>query len=88
MLDGSTFFVSDPSGDVEAERADGFFHVDMRHLSTWRLLVNGESPRTLSSEIVDYYSARVVAGVWKEDATDATISVTRERLMAGASTRT
>ncbi len=83
VLDGSTFFVSDPSGDVEAEHADGFFHADMRHLSTWRLLVDGESPRTLSSEIVDYYSGRVVAGVWEEDATDATISVTRERLVAG-----
>ncbi|CAN5637297.1 hypothetical protein BH20ACT14_BH20ACT14_09130 [soil metagenome] len=83
VLDGSTFFISDPSGDVEAVNADGFFHADMRHLSTWRLLVDGESPRTLSSEIVDYYSARVVAGVWEEDATDATISVTRERLVAG-----
>ncbi|MDQ3122066.1 MAG: amylo-alpha-1,6-glucosidase [Actinomycetota bacterium] len=83
VLDGSTFFISDPSGDVEAVNADGFFHADMRHLSTWRLLVDGESPRTLSSEIVDYYSARVVAGVWEEDATDATISVTRERFVAG-----
>ena len=32
-LDGSTFFVSDASGDLDAERADGFFHEDMRHLS-------------------------------------------------------
>ncbi|MDQ3670997.1 MAG: amylo-alpha-1,6-glucosidase, partial [Actinomycetota bacterium] len=82
VLDGSTFFVSDPSGDVVAERADGFFHEDMRHLSTWRLLVDGESPRTLSSEVVDYYSARVVGGV-SEDGDDVTIAVKRERFLAG-----
>jgi len=82
VLDGSTFFVSDPSGDVEAEHADGFFHVDMRHLSTWRLLVDGESPRTLSSETVDYYSARVIGGV-SRDGEDATTVVRRERFVSG-----
>jgi len=82
VLDGSTFFVSDPSGDVEAEHADGFFHADMRHLSTWRLLVGGESPRTLSSQTVDYYSARVVGGV-SEDGDAATIAVRRERFLSG-----
>ena len=83
ILDGSTFFVSDASGDVEATRADGFFHADMRHLSTWRLLVDDASPRVLSSETIDYYSARVVSGVWEEDVDDATLSVTRERFVAG-----
>jgi glycogen debranching enzyme len=82
ILDGSTFFVSDPSGDVEAENADGFFHADMRHLSTWRLLVDDESPRTLSSEVVDYYSARVIGGVW-QDGDDATVAVRRERFVSG-----
>jgi len=83
ILDGSTFFVSDPSGDVEAVAADGFFHADMRHLSTWRLLVDGEPPKTVSSKTLDYYSARIVAGVWAEGETDATIAVTRERFVAG-----
>lgn len=83
VLDGSTFFVSDPSGDVEAVNADGFFHADMRHLSTWRLRVDGESPTMLSSEAVDYYSGRVVSAVWTEDTADATVAVTRERFLAG-----
>ncbi|MBA2641557.1 MAG: hypothetical protein H0U82_01355 [Actinobacteria bacterium] len=87
VLDGSTFFVSDPSGDVEAEHADGFFHADMRHLSTWRLFVDGESPRTLSSETVDYYSARVIGGV-SRDGEDATTAVRRERFVSGGCTRT
>ena len=42
VLDGNTFFVSDPAGDVEpGPDPNGFFHADMRHLSTWRLLING-----------------------------------------------
>jgi len=82
ILDGSTFFVSDASGDVEATNADGFFHCDMRHLSTWRLLVDDESPGTLSSDIVDYYSARVVSAV-SQDGGAATVSVRRERFVSG-----
>ncbi|MGH2578598.1 MAG: glycogen debranching N-terminal domain-containing protein, partial [Actinomycetota bacterium] len=39
VLDGSTFFVSAPSGDVDGAEAEGFFHADVRHLSTWRLLL-------------------------------------------------
>jgi len=43
VLDGNTFFVSDAAGDVEpGEDANGFFHADMRQLSTWRLLLNGQ----------------------------------------------
>jgi hypothetical protein len=40
-LDGSRFFVFEASGDLEAERAEGFFHEDVRHLSRWRLLLDG-----------------------------------------------
>ncbi len=35
VLDGSTFFVSAPTGDVEPRAdANGLFYADMRHLST------------------------------------------------------
>ena len=82
-LDGSTFFVSDESGDLDAERADGFFYEDMRHLSRWRLLVNGQPPNTLSSGNVDYYSARVVGSVKDSGDGAAAIAVRRERFIAG-----
>ena len=81
-LDGSTFFVSDASGDLDAERADGFFHEDMRHLSRWRLLVNGEPPQTLSSGNVDYYSARIVSSVGDADDGAPTLAVRRERFVS------
>ena len=60
VLDGNTFFVSDAAGDVEpGTDANGFFHADMRHLSTWRLFVNGAPLHVLTSRTVDYYSASV-----------------------------
>jgi glycogen debranching enzyme len=61
-LDGSTFFVSSPSGDVEpGADASGYFSADMRHLSTWQLLADGEPLKVLSSGAVDYYSASIHA---------------------------
>ena len=82
-LDGSTFVVSDESGDFEAERAEGFFHEDMRHLSRWRLLVDGEPPPTLSSGNVDYYAARVVGSAGDEGDGAPTMAVRRERFVSG-----
>jgi hypothetical protein len=70
ILDGSTFFVSDSTGDVEAVRAQGFFHADMRHLSRRLLRVDGEPPEALSSRTVNYYSARVVAAACADSDTD------------------
>ena len=62
VLDGNTFFVSDPAGDVEpGPDPNGFFHADMRHLSSWRLLINGQSLYVLTSRAVDYYSAAIFA---------------------------
>ena len=49
VLDGSTFFVSSPSGDPEPGEASGFFHADMRHLSTWDVRVDGEPIRVLDA---------------------------------------
>jgi N-terminal domain of (some) glycogen debranching enzymes len=42
-LEGSTFMVTDMSGDAEADpdRVLGLFHRDVRHLSRWRLTVDG-----------------------------------------------
>jgi glycogen debranching enzyme len=59
VLDGSTFFVSDARGDVEDGEAQGFFFRDVRHLSRWRLLVDGAPIRTLTSRSLNYYSARI-----------------------------
>ena len=56
ILDGSTFVVSDARGDVDAGPAQvqGLFYRDMRHLSTWRLLLDGRPLDALASDLVEY----------------------------------
>ncbi|MDP8943860.1 MAG: amylo-alpha-1,6-glucosidase, partial [Actinomycetota bacterium] len=59
LLDGSTFFVGEHSGDAEADEAEGLFVADVRHLSLWRLLVDGEPIRPLTSHKTDYYAVSI-----------------------------
>jgi glycogen debranching enzyme len=59
ILDGSTFLVSSPSGDIEArpDQPHGFFYKDMRHLSRWKLTLQGSALDVLSTDAVEpYYS--------------------------------
>ena len=84
VLDGNTFFVSDAAGDVDpGEDANGFFHADMRHLSTWRLLVNDRPVHVLTSRTVDYYSASVFATLASVSVGEnPPISIRRDRFIA------
>jgi glycogen debranching enzyme len=84
VLDGNTFFVSDAAGDVEpGEDANGFFHADMRQLSTWRLLVNGRPVHVLTSRTVDYYSASIFATLASASVGEnPPISIRRDRFVA------
>src|SRR5260370_10719658 len=84
VLDGNTFFVSDAAGDVEAgPDPNGFFHADMRHLSTWRLLINGQPLYVLTSRTVDYYSAAIFATLATASVGEnPPISVRRDRFVA------
>jgi glycogen debranching enzyme len=83
VLDGSTFFVSDPAGDVATrpgtDRVAGLFHSDVRHLAHWSLLVDGQPIEVLSSRNVDYYSARVVGTPAGQG---PAVTVRRERVVA------
>jgi len=84
VLDGSTFFVSHPSGDVvPGDDAKGYFYADMRHLSTWQLLANGEPLRMLSSCTVDYYSATIHATLARARVgKNPTVTVRRDRFVS------
>ena len=84
VLDGNTFFVSDAAGDVEpGQDANGFFHADMRQLSTWRLLVNGRPVHVLTSRTVDYYSASIFATLASVGVGEnPPISIRRDRFVA------
>jgi len=81
ILEGSTFCICDERGDVEGETA-GFFADDTRHLSLFRLTVNGQRPLLLSSGKVEYFSAAFylrnpLAGELPQDA----ISIVRTRFV-------
>jgi glycogen debranching enzyme len=75
ILDGCTFMFSDENGDAEAKDVSGFFYHDVRHLSSWHLLVDGKPVEPLSSRRVDYYSARIVGG-------DEQLAVRRDRFIS------
>src|SRR5947207_592863 len=57
ILDGSTFLVSSANGDIDAgpNQAEGFFYKDMRHLSKWKLTVDGITLDVLSTDVTEYY---------------------------------
>ena len=60
ILEGNTFVVSDRLGDIDASPTEphGLFNRDTRHLSRWRLTVDGRSPQLLSTDDVNYFSAQ------------------------------
>jgi hypothetical protein len=60
LVEGSTFAISDASGDTTPRGALGLFHRDTRFLSRLELLVNGAKPESLAARTVDPYSARFV----------------------------
>jgi glycogen debranching enzyme len=82
ILDGCTFFYSDERGDVDADQSAGFFYEDVRHLSRWRLLVNGRRIEPLTSRRVDYYSARIVGTPPNDGDGAAPVSVRRDRFVS------
>ncbi len=60
ILDGSTFLVSSPNGDIDAgpDQPHGLFFKDMRHLSKWKLTIKGVPLDVLSTDAVEYYYAQ------------------------------
>ena len=60
ILDGSTFLVSNPNGDIDArpDEAEGLFFKDMRHLSKWKLTMGGQPLNVLSTDASEYYYAQ------------------------------
>jgi len=84
VLDGSTFFVSEPSGDIGTREAQGFFHADVRHLSVWSLRINERPVKVLTNRNLEYYSGRIFATLaTARVGENPTISVQRDRIVAG-----
>jgi glycogen debranching enzyme len=82
ILDGNTFVVSDPRGDIEASLTDptGLFSFDNRFLSTWILTVDGQRLNPLSVDDLQYFESRffLVPGTGTVYV-DSKLSVIRQR---------
>ncbi|MCW3820825.1 amylo-alpha-1,6-glucosidase, partial [Micromonospora sp. DR5-3] len=87
ILDGNIFVLSQDSGDIETAQGDpsGFFTLDTRCLSLWRLSVNGERLHSLALDDSQYFEVRffLVPGA-PTHYVDAKASVIRERTVAGS----
>src|SRR3954451_805130 len=82
VLDGSTFFYAQENGDSEADHHEGFFYRDVRHISQWLLLVDGEPIETLTSRRVDYFSARILGTPSTRGDDKKTVSIRRDRFVS------
>jgi glycogen debranching enzyme len=80
IVDGATFVFSSRNGDIAADRPEGFFFEDVRHISRWCLTVDGKPLDALTSRVVDHFSARFVGA--KEGEQEPTLSVRRDRFVA------
>ncbi|WP_213454123.1 amylo-alpha-1,6-glucosidase [Rhizomonospora bruguierae] len=82
ILNGTTFMVSDGSGDVSCSPASpmGLFAFDTRFLSRWQLTVNGQPLAPLSVDDLQYFETRffLVPGP-PTQYVDAKLSVLRQR---------
>jgi len=60
ILDGSTFVVSDRRGDIDAgpDQPHGLFFADTRHLSRWRLTMEGSDLAHLSTDDIEYFGSQ------------------------------
>jgi glycogen debranching enzyme len=85
VLNGTTFMVSDPGGDIDASGPDpvGLFAIDTRFLSRWILRINGERLTPLSTDDLRYFETRffLVPGTGSVYV-DAKLSVIRQRAVS------
>jgi glycogen debranching enzyme len=59
ILHGTTFVVSDVSGDVQGspQQPEGLFYRDMRHLSRWQVRLNGRPSEAVGAETLGNHEA-------------------------------
>src|SRR5947207_10988296 len=80
VVEGTTFCLSSPTGDVVPGTAQGLFFRDTRVLSRWELRLDGEAAHPLSVTTPDAYAARfVLRRPPARGLADSTLLVVRER---------
>ncbi|MFJ5700244.1 glycogen debranching N-terminal domain-containing protein [Arthrobacter sp. NPDC093139] len=84
VVEGSSFCISLPNGDISAEHPHGLFVQDARILSGWRLAINGQALEPLAAETKEPYRALFVGRVSRSDGyADSPMIVERLREVGG-----
>ena len=82
LIDGTTFCISDITGDVSPGGAQGFYFHDTRVLSRWELSLDGHPVETLAVRPAETFAAQFVARRPPAGGhADSTLLLLRERLV-------
>jgi len=80
LIEGSTFCISEPGGDILSGRPQGLFVRDTRVLSRWELTVDGKEPEPLTAEHAEPYAASFLARMPpRAGRADSTLLIVRRR---------
>ena len=85
ILDGNTFVVSDPCGNIQASPHEptGLFSYDTRFLSRWLLTIDGTPLSVLSIDDLDYFAVQFFLVPGPEVSyVDTTLSILRKRVIS------
>ncbi|WP_285314328.1 glycogen debranching N-terminal domain-containing protein [Pseudarthrobacter sp. fls2-241-R2A-168] len=67
LVEGSSFCISSPNGDIHPELPQGVFFQDTRVVSRWSLAINGQPLEPLAAETKEPYRALFVCRVARRD---------------------
>src|SRR4051812_18306898 len=80
LVEGSSFCICTPAGDINGAGPNGVFFRDTRILSRWELRVDGEQPEPLTAMIPEPYRGTFLGRLPRRfGRTDANLLVRRER---------
>ena len=80
LIEGSSFCISDPGGDIRPGHPQGLFVRDTRVLSRWELTIDGNEPQPLSVQHGEPYAATFLSRVApRAGKADSTVLVVRHR---------
>jgi glycogen debranching enzyme len=80
LIEGSTFCISEPGGDIVPDRPHGLFVRDTRMLSRWELTVDGIEPQPLTVHTVEPFAATFLGRMPPSAGhADSTLLVVRRR---------
>lgn len=82
LVEGTTFCLSSPAGDIRPGAAHGLFFRDARLISRWELRLDGQRPEPLSVITDEAFGSRfILRRPPRPGQADSTLLVVRERLV-------